>query len=84
MPDESAQKPTDWLEDTNPLIPDPTATKPEDWDDEMDGDWEPKKVPNLECEGRPGCGPWARPMKENPLYKVGICRILLKCYLLRN
>ncbi|KAH7731858.1 CNX-1 protein [Aphelenchoides avenae] len=67
--DEDATKPDDWLEDEEQLIPDPEATKPEDWDDSMDGEWEPKKIPNPKCEGRSGCGKWKRPMKENPLYK---------------
>jgi hypothetical protein len=70
--DEEAVKPSDWLEEEEPLIADETAAKPEDWDDEMDGEYEPRKVPNPKCEGRSGCGKWKRPMKANPLYKVGI------------
>ena len=63
-------KPEDWLESVEALVPDSEARKPDDWDDEMDGEWEPKKVPNPECEGKSGCGPWKRPMTKNPLYKV--------------
>lgn len=44
-------KPEDWLENAEPLVPDSESRKPDDWDDEMDGEWEPKKVPNPECEG---------------------------------
>lgn len=40
VPDDSAEKPSGWLDDEEPLMPDPDAEKPEDWDDEMDGDWE--------------------------------------------
>ena len=68
--DEDATKPEDWLEGEEPLIPDINAEKPQDWDDEMDGEWEPRKVANPNCEGRSGCGKWTRPMKANPLYKV--------------
>uniref|UniRef100_A0A915CUZ8 Calnexin n=1 Tax=Ditylenchus dipsaci TaxID=166011 RepID=A0A915CUZ8_9BILA len=67
--DTDAQKPSDWLEDEEALIPDPQAVKPEDWDDEMDSEWEPKKITNPKCEGISGCGKWTQPMKANPLYK---------------
>lgn len=77
--DEEATKPADWLEDEEPLIPDPKATQPEDWDEKIDGEWEPKKIPNLKCEGLTGCGKWVRPMKPNPQYKVMLFTILSKC-----
>jgi calnexin len=62
--------PSDWLESELSLIPDPLAERPEDWDNEMDGAFEPRMIPNPACEGKSGCGPWTRPMKDNPAYKV--------------
>ncbi|XP_061218132.1 calnexin-like [Neopsephotus bourkii] len=35
----------------------------------MDGEWEAPQIPNPKCEAAPGCGPWVRPMKNNPNYK---------------
>uniref|UniRef100_A0A914GXN4 Calnexin n=1 Tax=Globodera rostochiensis TaxID=31243 RepID=A0A914GXN4_GLORO len=67
--DTDAVKPEDWLEDEEPLVADPEAQKPTDWDDEMDGEWEARKVPNSNCKDRSGCGEWKKPMKPNPLYK---------------
>ena len=48
-------------------IPDPTAEKPDDWEDDVDGDWEPALIDNPVCESAPGCGPWNKPMIDNPL-----------------
>lgn len=67
--DAEAEKPADWLEEEEPLIPDPAATKPDDWDAEMDGDWEPARIPNPKCEAISGCGKWERPTIRNPAYK---------------
>jgi len=67
--DEDAVKPSDWLEDEEKLIDDPQAEKPVDWDEEIDGFYEARKIPNPQCEGKSGCGPWKKPMKKNPLYK---------------
>lgn len=41
----------------------------------MDGFYEPRKIPNPECEGKSGCGPWKKPMKANPNYKVNVKHI---------
>lgn len=38
-------------------------------DEDMDGEWEAPQVPNPACETAPGCGPWKRPMIDNPSYK---------------
>jgi calnexin len=35
----------------------------------MDGLYEPRLIKNPACEGKSGCGQWAKPMKPNPLYK---------------
>jgi len=35
----------------------------------MDGDWEAPLVNNPACAAAPGCGPWAKPMIDNPNYK---------------
>jgi len=67
--DESAEKPSGWLDEEPDMIADPDAVRPEDWDDEMDGDWEPALINNPACAAAPGCGPWTRPMIENPAYK---------------
>merc|ERR1719234_1230694 len=67
--DETAVKPSGWLDDEPDMIPDPEAVRPEDWDDEMDGDWEAALIENPACSGAPGCGPWSRPMIDNPEYK---------------
>jgi len=67
--DESAEKPSGWLDDEPDMIADPDAVRPEDWDDEMDGDWEPALINNPACAAAPGCGPWSRPMIDNPAYK---------------
>ena len=68
--DENAQKPSDWNEDEPELIPDPEASKPADWDVDIDGDWEPPLIDNVNCKGLSGCGPWKQPTIPNPLYKV--------------
>lgn len=62
-------KPDDWLEEEEALVADTEAKKPTDWDNEMDGEWEARKVPNPKCKDLSGCGPWKRPIKPNPLYK---------------
>ena len=67
--DTSATMPSDWLENEEALIFDPEAVKPEDWDIELDGEWEPKLIPNPKCASVSGCGKWNAPMKPNPLYK---------------
>ena len=36
--DDSAEKPSGWLDDEPDMIADPDAVRPEDWDDEMDGE----------------------------------------------
>jgi len=33
------------------------------------GDWEPALINNPACAAAPGCGPWSRPMIDNPAYK---------------
>ena len=48
-------------------IPDPSAEKPDDWEDDTDGEWEPALIDNPVCESAPGCGPWNKPMIDNPL-----------------
>lgn len=67
--DEDATMPEDWLENEAQTIPDPEAQKPEDWDDEEDGDWIAPTVPNPKCDEVSGCGPWTKPMKNNPDFK---------------
>jgi len=67
--DEAAEKPSGWLDDEPDMVPDPESSRPEDWDDEMDGDWEPALINNPACAAAPGCGPWAKPMIDNPDYK---------------
>jgi len=67
--DDTAEKPSGWLDDEPDMIPDPDSVKPEDWDDEMDGDWEPALINNPACASAPGCGPWSKPTIENPAYK---------------
>ncbi|XP_061764500.1 calmegin isoform X2 [Nerophis ophidion] len=67
--DPDALQPDGWLEEELEFIPDPNAEKPEDWDVEMDGEWEAPQIPNPACEATPGCGPWKRPMINNPRYK---------------
>ena len=37
---------------------------------EYSGDWEPALINNPACAAAPGCGPWTRPMIDNPAYKV--------------
>jgi calreticulin len=79
IPDPSAQKPSDWVdeakindpEDTKPAdwekpehIADPDAKKPEDWDDEIDGAWEPPMIDNPEYKGV-----WKARQIDNPAYK---------------
>merc|ERR1711997_1144040 len=76
--DPEVSKPDDWVdtakiddpEDTKPEdwekpehIADPDATKPEDWDDEMDGEWEPRKIDNPDYKGA-----WVHPEIDNPDY----------------
>ncbi|GIL85126.1 hypothetical protein Vretimale_9965 [Volvox reticuliferus] len=65
--DEKAVKPRGWLDNEPALISDPAAKRPEEWDEEEDGVWEPKQIPNPKC--KVGCGPWIRPMKRNPAFK---------------
>ena len=67
--DESAEKPSGWLDDEVDMIPDPEAERPDDWDDEMDGDWEAPLITNPACQDAPGCGAWQKPMIDNPAYK---------------
>jgi len=91
--DPAQSKPSDWVdermmddpEDKKPEgydsipaeISDPDATKPDDWDDELDGEWEPPKIPNPEYKGawapkkieNPNYkGPWVHPQIDNPEY----------------
>merc|ERR1719153_1882249 len=54
-------KPEDW--DKPEHIADPEAKKAEDWDDEMDGEWEPKQIPNPAYKGK-----WIHPKIANPEY----------------
>ena len=82
--DESAEKPSGWLDEEPDMIADPDAVRPEDWDHEMDGDWEPALINNLACAAAPGCGPWSRPMIENPAYKVVSWPIIFQSYLIYN
>jgi len=67
--DELAVKPDGWLDDEPDMIPDPEAQMPDDWDTEMDGEWEAGLIDNPACVSAPGCGPWDKPMIENPDYK---------------
>ncbi|EPS40966.1 hypothetical protein H072_5152 [Dactylellina haptotyla CBS 200.50] len=67
--DEDAVKPEDWLVDEPKEIPDPNAQKPEGWVDDEDGDWVAPNIANPKCEEASGCGPWEKPMKNNPDYK---------------
>jgi len=77
MDDPDDKKPEDW-DSIPPEIDDPDAKKPEDWDDELDGKWEPPKIPNPEYKGpwRPRRipnpnykGPWEHPQIPNPEYQ---------------
>lgn len=34
----------------------------------QDGEWEAPEIANPVCETK-GCGPWAAPLVDNPLYK---------------
>ncbi|XP_054634250.1 calmegin isoform X2 [Dunckerocampus dactyliophorus] len=67
--DPDAAKPEGWLDEEPEFISDPDSEIPEDWDVEMDGEWEAAQIPNPACESAPGCGPWKRPMINNPQYK---------------
>ncbi|XP_012287295.1 calnexin isoform X2 [Orussus abietinus] len=67
--DEEDAMPEDWAEDESPAIPNPESTRPEDWDVEMDGEWEPPKIPNPKCAQISGCGPYKQRLKTNPRYK---------------
>lgn len=69
IPDPEAVIPEDWREDLEPFIPDPDAVMPEEWDEDEDGEWVAAEVPNPECEGISGCGPWSAPLIQNPDYK---------------
>lgn len=78
--DPKAQKPADWVdeseiadpEDKKPsdwddepeFIVDKDAKKPADWDDDMDGEWKPSKKPNPEYKGE-----WTPRKIPNPAYK---------------
>jgi calreticulin len=79
IPDPSASKPSDWVDeakindptDTKPAdydkpehIADPDAKQPEDWDDEIDGAWEPPMIDNPEYKGA-----WTARQIDNPDYK---------------
>jgi calreticulin len=80
IPDPSAKKPADWVDereipdpsDNKPedwdkepkFINDPEAKKPEDWEDEEDGAWEAPKIPNPEYKGE-----WSQKTIPNPAYK---------------
>jgi calreticulin len=79
IPDPSASKPSDWVDeekiddaaDTKPAdwdkaehVADPEAKKPEDWDDEIDGTWEPPMIDNPEFKGV-----WKARQIDNPSYK---------------
>ena len=67
--DESAKKPSDWLEEEPKEIPDPSAEKPSDWDEEEYGAFEGRMIPNPKCANVSGCGKWERPMKANPRFR---------------
>uniref|UniRef100_A0A0D9V8X8 Calreticulin n=1 Tax=Leersia perrieri TaxID=77586 RepID=A0A0D9V8X8_9ORYZ len=78
--DVHAKKPKDWedreyIEDPNAVkpegydsipkeIPDPKDKKPDTWDDDDDGIWKPRMIPNPEYKG-----PWKRKKIKNPNYK---------------
>ncbi|CEP03761.1 hypothetical protein PBRA_003368 [Plasmodiophora brassicae] len=80
IPDPSAKKPDDWVDDpmmddpsqVKPAdwddepekIPDPEAVKPEDWDDDADGEWEPNMIDNPKYKGV-----WKPTRIDNPNYK---------------
>eukprot|EP00744_Colponema_vietnamica_P000700 GILI01001233.1.p1 GENE.GILI01001233.1~~GILI01001233.1.p1 ORF type:complete len:408 (-),score=171.80 GILI01001233.1:83-1279(-) len=80
IPDPSASKPADWVdeamipdpEDQKPegyddvpaQIADPSATMPDDWDEELDGKWEAPMIDNPEFKGE-----WKPRMIANPAYK---------------
>lgn len=80
IPDPSAHKPADWVdeaeivdpEDRKPVgwddepqfIQDPNASKPEGWDDEEDGEWEAPKIANPKHKGE-----WKPRRIPNPAYK---------------
>lgn len=66
IPDMDAKMPENWLESEPARIQEP---RPSAWDDEQDGEWEPNMVENPNCKTVSGCGPWKRPMKQNPAYK---------------
>lgn len=68
IPDPSASKPENWLDDEEDMVPDSTAVKPADWDEEIDGSWEAPLVKNPLCEDN-GCGKWEQPVIPNPEYK---------------
>lgn len=61
--------PEGWLEEEPSHVSDPNALKPADWDSEIDGEWEPALIDNPACADAPGCGPWERPLVNNPDFK---------------
>lgn len=60
IPDESAQKPADWVDEAQ--IPDPEDRKPEDWEEGQE--WTPRMIDNPDFKGI-----WTPPMIPNPAYK---------------
>ncbi|KAJ8372917.1 hypothetical protein AAFF_G00275670 [Aldrovandia affinis] len=62
LDDPEDTKPEDWEKPEN--VPDPDAKKPDDWDEDMDGEWEPPMIPNLEYQGE-----WKPKQMDNPDYK---------------
>jgi len=75
--DPEDKKPEGW-DDIPAEISDPDASKPDDWDDDLDGEWEPPKIPNPEYKGVWSAkkienpkykGPWVHPQIDNPEYK---------------
>ena len=45
---QSAEKPSEWLDDEEMFIQNPSSSMPDDWDEEEDGDWEPVMVSSKE------------------------------------
>ncbi|CAN3367544.1 hypothetical protein DICA4_F07426 [Diutina catenulata] len=69
IPDPNDKKPHDWLENEPVVVDDPKDVVPDDWDPEIDGEWQPRRIPNPKCAGRSGCGPWFPRKIPNPDYQ---------------
>lgn len=66
--DVNDKKPEGWLDNEPMFVSDPETKKPNDWDDELDGEWEAPKIPNVVCDDV-GCGEWKPRSIPNPAYK---------------